>query len=721
MGAFALALVLCACNGKPAADNVAAKPAPPPRPTAGNVDAARLARASDEPDQWFTPGRDGAGTYYSPLRDINAGNVPKLGFAWQYRLGTHRGLEATPVVVDGVMYAVGNFGHVYAVDAASGRELWTYDPGVDGQWGRYACCDAVNRGVAVWKGRVYVGSLDGYLHAIDATTGRRVWKVDTLVARGPKTPYTVSGAPVVAGDLVVLGSGGADFAGVRGNVGAYDVNTGALRWRFFTVPHDPKLGPQEHDYLERAAKTWDPRHRWDAGSGGTVWDGISYDPELKLVYVGTANGAPYNIKEGGRRGGDDLFTASIIAIRADTGDLAWYYQTTPGDRWDYDSTQKMILADLDLGQGVRKVLMQAPKNGYYYVLDRRTGELLSAKNYAFVNWSKGIDAHTGRPIPSPDAEYTQHPILLFPANSGAHSWQPMSYDPQTHLTYIPTMEWPMVYMDSAKQRAGLIEGWFTVPAFPPQDYDPKELKSLYGPLPSLKSLDRGLPPATARGYLRAWDPVHQRLAWEVQTVSEWDGGALSTAGGLVFQGDAAGYLNVYSADSGQRLAHLELGTGVLAAPMTYRAGTTQYVAVLAGFGGNAVNYPLREGTAAYTRDNEGRIIALKLDGGAVPLPVLLDQQSFPPPPPHEGPPAKVAAGEVLYNRFCGRCHMLGRGILPDLRRLTADQHKMFYDIVLNGALTPLGMGRWDDVLSRADAEAIHAYIVDEAWKAAPRH
>jgi quinohemoprotein ethanol dehydrogenase len=460
--------------------------------------------------------------------------------------------------------------------------------------------------------------------------------------------------------------------------------------------------------LEQAARTWDPRHRWDAGSGGTVWDGISYDPELKLVYVGTANGAPYNIKEGGRQGGDDLYTASIVAIHAQTGDLAWYYQTTPGDRWDYDSTQKMILADLDLGQGVRKVLMQAPKNGYYYVLDRRTGELLSAKNYAFVNWSKGIDPQTGRPIPSPDADYTQHAILLFPANSGAHSWQPMSYDPELHLTYIPTMEWPMVYMDSANQRAGLIEGWFTVPAFPPQDYDPKELKSLYGPLPSLQSLDRGLPPATARGYLRAWDPVHQRLAWEVQTASEWDG-------------DAAGYLNAYAADSGRRVAHLQLGTGVLAAPMTYRIGSTQYIGVLAGFGGNAVNYPLREGTAAYTRDNEGRIIALKLNAGAVPLPSLIAEQPFPEPPPHEGPPAKVAEGEVLYNRFCGRCHMLGRGILPDLRRLTADQHRMFYDIVLNGALAPLGMGRWDDVLSRSDAEAIHAYIVNEAWKAARQH
>jgi len=717
VGALVLVLGLWACDRKPAA--MIAPPPLTPHPSAGGLDAARLARAAEEPDQWFTPGRDGAGTYYSPLHDITADNVTKLGFAWQYHLGTHRGLEATPIVIDGVMYAVGNFGRVYAVDAASGRELWTYDPQVDGQWGRYACCDVVNRGLAVWKGRVYVGALDGYLHAIDAATGRRLWKVDTLLARGPKTPYTVTGAPVVAGNLIVLGNSGADFAGVRGSVGAYDLDTGALRWRFFTVPHDPKLGPQEHEYLAAAAKSWDPRHRWDAGSGGTVWDGINYDPDLKLVYVGTANGAPYNIKEGGRKGGDDLYTAAIVAIHADTGELAWYYQATPGDHWDYDSTQKMILADLDLGQGVRQVLMQASKNGYYYVLDRGTGQLLSANNFAFVNWAKGIDLKTGRPIPNPGAEYTQHAILLFPANSGAHSWQPMSYDPQTHLTYIPTMEWPMVYMDSAKQRAGLIEGWFTVPAFPPQDYDPKELKSLYGPLPSLKELDRGLPPATARGFLRAWDPIHQRLAWEVQTASESDGGVLSTAGGLVFQGDAAGYLNVYAADSGNRLAHVQIGTGVLAAPMTYRVGNNQYVAVLAGYGGNAVNYPLREATAAYTRDNEGRIIALKLGGGETPLPPLVEQQPFPTPPPHEGPPAKIAAGEVLYNRYCGRCHMLGRGILPDLRHLTADQHKMFYEIVLNGALAPLGMGRWDDVLSRSDAEAIHAYIVKEAWKAAP--
>jgi quinohemoprotein ethanol dehydrogenase len=662
-------------------------------------------------------GRDPAGTYFSPLSDINAGNVARLGFAWEYRLGTRRGLEATPVVVDGALYTSGNFGWVYALDAATGRELWKYNPEVDGQWGRYACCDAINRGVAVWQGRVYVGSLDGYLHAIDAATGQRLWKVDTLPARGPKTPFTLSATPVIAGDVIIVGSAGADFAGGRGYVAAYDLATGAFRWRFYTVPRDPKEGPQEQPHLVEAIKTWDRRHRWDAGSGGTVWDGMGYDPELKLVYFGTGNGAPYNIKEGGRTGGDDLYTAAIVAVHADSGMLAWYYQTTPGDRWDYDSTQKLILTDLDLGEGPRKVLMQASKNGYYYVLDRATGKLLSANNFVYVNWSKGIDPKTARPIVTDAAEYAKGPKLMFPASAGAHSWQPMSYDPATRLTYIPVIEWPMIYMDTAHQRAGLIEGFFTVQGFLPDDYDPKALASLYGPLPPLETLNKGLPPAHARGYLRAWDPVHQKLAWEVPTATHWDGGVLSTAGNLVFQGDAAGNLNVYKADDGKKLASVAIGTGIMAAPATYRIGGVQYVVVMAGFGGNYVNYPLTKDMVAYHRDNEGRVIALRLDGGAVPLPPELPAEPFPQPPPREGPAAKIAAGEVLYNRFCGRCHMLDRGLLPDLRRLTPAKHELFYDIVLNGALSGAGMGRWDDVLSRQDAGAIHAYIVDEAWKA----
>jgi quinohemoprotein ethanol dehydrogenase len=279
------------------------------------------------------------------------------------------------------------------------------------------------------------------------------------------------------------------------------------------------------------------------------------------------------------------------------------------------------------------------------------------------------------------------------------------------------MEWPMVYFDSAKLRAGMIEGFFTVPAFPPEDYDPKALASLYGPLPPLAQLDHGFPPAKSRGYLRAWDPIHQRLAWEVQTLSNWDGGVLSTGGGLVLQGDGAGYLNVYTADSGKQLAHVPLGTGVMAAPMTYRIAGTQYIAVVAGYGGDMVGYPLRANYAAYDHDNEGRIIVLQLDGGAVPLPSLLPEQVFPAPPAHEGTPTQIAAGEVLYNRFCARCHQLGRGELPDLRTLSAGIHLAFYDIVLNGALVANGMARWDDVLSRVDAESIHAYIVDESWKA----
>ena len=704
-----------------AAAAVACQPSPPPAakapPPAGQVDAARLAAAAAEPDQWFTTGRDADGTYYSPLKDVDASNVARLGFAWEYKLGTHRGLEATPVVVDGTLYVSGNFGRVYAVDAATGAERWRYDPEVDGQWGRYACCDAINRGVAVWQGRVYVGTLDGYLHAIDAATGKRIYKVDTLPERSPKHPYTVSSAPVIAGENVIIGSAGADFAGVRGYVAAFDRASGALKWRFYTVPRDPKEGPQDQPHLVKALTTWDPRHPWDEGSGATAWDGINYDPALKLVYIGTANGAPYNLEADGRKGGDQLYAASIIAIRAETGELAWYYQTVPGDKWDYDSTQKMIFADLDLGQGKRKVLMQAAKNGFYYVLDRATGELLSADPFAFVNWTKGIDKKTGRPIPNPAADFLKGPKLIFPANSGAHSWQPMSYDAARRLTFIPAMEWPMVYVEFSKRRAAFVEGWFTVNAFPAEMYDREGLKSLYGELPPIEQLDKGLPPAKSRGFLRAFDIDNHKVKWEVPTATSWDGGVLSTGAGLVFQGDATGHLNVYASDSGARLASVDLGTGVLAAPMTYRIGGVQYVAVLAGYGGNAVNYPLAPDTAAARYDNEGRIIALKLDGGAVPKPPAVKDEPLPEPPKREGTKATIARGELLYNRFCGRCHELGPGILPDLRRLSAAKHQIFYEIVLNGALAPNGMARWDDVLSRADAEAVHAYIVDESWKA----
>ncbi len=662
----------------------------------------------------MTGGGDMAGTFHSSLHDINSRTVAHLGFAWDYKLGTRRGLEATPIVVDGVMYASGNFGRVYALDAATGMQRWIYDPGVDGQSGRYACCDAVNRGVSVSKGRVYVAALDGYVHAIDAATGRRIWKVDSFPSRGPKSPLTLTGAPVVAGDLLIVGTGGGDFHGVRGYVEALDLRTGALRWRFYTVPRDPNLGPQDQAHLVDAVKTWDPRHRWETGGGGAVWDGISYDPELNLIYVGTGNAAPYDLTEDGRSGGDDLYSDSILALNADTGTLKWFYQVLPGDKWDLDSTQKMILADLRIDRKPRKVLMQASKNGYFYALDRVNGQFISAKPFAFANWTQGLDPRTGRPVLNPTVDYSRSPKLVFPWEGGAHSWQAMSLDPQSKLVFVPVVEAGDIQIEAARLPAGLTEGQFTSPIIGVEDYDPKALAALYGPLPPLASLTKGLPPATNRGYLRAWDPVKQRLVWEVATETYWNGGVLSTDGGLVIQGDIAGRMNVYAAATGKRLKSLSLGTSIMAAPMTYKVNGIQYIAVMAGYGGGQIGETLPENSAAYRYGNEGRIIALKLGGPLPPLPSRFSAQPIPAPPPDEGSPTQVSAGAILYNRFCSRCHVFGRGILPDLRRLTPEKHQLFYDIVLGGILQPLGMGRFDDVLSRHDAEAIHAYVVHEA-------
>jgi quinohemoprotein ethanol dehydrogenase len=719
IGALLLGAGGCGHRGAPATTESGPAPSASPAPSvnAAAVDAARLAQVN--PDQWLTAGRDAAGTYYSPLEDINAGNVAQLGFAWDYRLATnHRGLEATPLVIDGVMYASGNFGRVYALDAASGKELWIYDPEVDGRWARYACCDAVNRGLVAFDGRLYVGAIDGWLHAIDARSGRLVWKVDTLLGRGEHKPYTLTGAPLLAGNLIIIGNSGGDFAGVRGYVSAYDSMTGALRWRFFTVPRNPADGPQDQPHLEAALKTWDARHPWESGSGGAVWDGMAYDPSLDLVYIGTGNAAPYNNRLGGRHDGDELYAASIIAIHADTGVMAWYYQTVPGDRWDLDSTEKMILAEVELDGRRRKVLMQAPKNGFYYVLDRATGELLSAHNYAFVNWTRGIDEKTGRPLPEPGADYDHGPALVFPSEAGAHGWQPMAYDAERGLTFIPVIESGNVLFDTSHQRAGLIEGQFTTPAFVPESYDPKAMRSLYGALPPLQQLARGIKTNTAsRGFLRAWNVAQHKIVWETQTVSSWDGGVLATGGGLVFQGDANGNLNAYASDTGERRASIQMGSSMMAAPITYRVNGTQFIAIMAGYGGGAVivGAPLDPASAAYKYGNQGRIIALKLGGPAPPLPAPASDTPLPEPPPRLNSKAEVADGEVLYNRYCARCHVFGRGVLPDLRRMERNTHAIFNSIVLEGAYGPKGMGRFDDVLTPGDAEAIHAYLIDQAW------
>jgi quinohemoprotein ethanol dehydrogenase len=715
-GAFCVLTVLSAsCRRQEIAQP--AGPAVPSRQY-GEVDAARLSQAASQPGEWFTPGGDTSGAYYSRLSVLNDGNVSRLGFAWDYPLHTSRGLEATPVVIDGIMYTSGNWGRVYALDAATGRELWVYDPEVDAQWGRYACCDVVNRGVAVWRGRVYVASLDGYLHALDAATGHLIWKTDTLEARGSRDfHYFITGAPLIAGDLVVIGNGGADFKGARGSVSAYDTGTGQFRWRFFTVPRDPKQGPQDQAHLQRAIATWSDRYDWSSGGGGSVWDGLSYDPDLDLIYFGTANPSPYTVGKDSPHD-DELYAASILAIHGRGGEFAWHYQEVPGDGWDYDATQKMVLTERVIEGRSRKVLMQAAKNGYFYVFDRLSGELLSAHPFSFVNWTKGLDAKTHRPMPNPAADYGRHPALVFPAMTGAHSWQPMSFSEATGFVYIPVIEAPMVYIDTTRLRAGLIEGNFNVTGVMPEDYDPQGLSSLFGFLPPLQQLaGKMAKPAQSRGVLRAFDPIAGRVVWEQTGSSIWDGGVLSTAGNLVIRGDAAGRLNVYAANSGKLLKQLDVGTSIMAAPATYMVGGEQYVALMAGYGGGILFMPFPRDSAAQRRGNAGRIVAFKLGGGEIPKPKLLSAIPFPQPPPREGSPPQIAAGEVLYNRFCARCHVFGEALLPDLRRLSAPTHQLFYEIVLNGAYRGKGMARWDDVLTHADAEAIHAYLIDQAWTA----
>lgn len=676
------------------ARTVTAKPA-------GQVDRARLLGAAREPGQWLTVGRDFGETHFSPLTRINDKNARRLGFAWQYFTGTHRGLEATPLFVDGVLYTTGNWGVVYALDGKTGKELWTFDPEVPGGWARKACCDVVSRGLAVWRGRVYAASLDGRLFALDAATGAVIWQVDTFPDR--QAAYTITGAPRIAGKNVVIGNGGAEY-GMRGYVTAYDLETGKKAWRFYTVPGDPKK-PFEHPELAMAAKTWDPNSRWDIGGGGTAWDAMVYDPELNLLYVGTGNGGPWVRAERSPAGGDNLFLSSILALNPDSGRLVWYYQTTPGENWDYTATQPIILADLTIKGKKRKVLMQAPKNGFFYVLDRQTGELLSAEKYATVTWASHVDMKTGRPRELAQGNYDDAPKLILPSPAGAHNWMPMAYNPQTGLVYIPAMDDPAIY--ERRKPFRYIKGINN------QGTTFTEAMAIE----NLGDLAKGQPPLSiAGGYLLAWDPVRAAPVWRQRTGDFiFQGGVLTTAGNLVIEAREDGHLVVYAADSGKILHKIQTGSSILAAPLSYSIDGEQYIAVMAGYGGGPFGYfPPTSAVAKY--GNDGRIIAFKLDGGPVPLP-----DELPPPGPLPKPPALTGAspdvlaqGKVLFTKACGECHWNTYGGYPDLRRMSPETYAAFKDIVLGGAREPLGMASFADILSEKQVEAIHAYLIELA-------
>ena len=708
----AMAFASVMCSGTPTA--IAAE--------AGDVTNERLLSADREPSNWFTLGRDSTQSYYSPLESINTKTVDRLGFAWDYDLGTKRGQEGTPIVVDGVMYASGYVGNVYAIDAMTGLEKWRFDPPIDAQSMRNACCDAVNRGVAVWKGRVYVASLDGRLFALDAATGIKVWSVDTIIDHS--FSYSSSGAPLIAGNVVVLGNSGGDMDsnGVRGYVSAYDLDSGVLHWRFFTVP--PAPGKKfEHPELALAARSWDPARNPKHTGGGTVWDGMTYDPALNLLYFGTGNPAPNRPRKVSDIKTDELFTCSILALNPDTGRMVWYYQTTPGDQWDFDSTQKLVLADIKIAGRLQHVLMQANKNGFFYVLDRRTGRVLSANSFTFVNWASSIDLKTGRPLIQPQAEYYQRPSNVYPSEAGGHSWQPMSFNPRTGLVYIPVADASNVLIN-LRANGGRLKfsnpGSGTGGMTPDDSYDPAASKELFGALPSLESIQAERPGKLVRELIRAWDPVKQITVWEHETSSgtrSYDGGILSTGGNLVFQGHGTGELVVYAADTGTLLKTVKTGSHIMAAPVTYAVNGVQYIAVQAGYGGAGIAGMIPPKSAALEYDNENRILVFKLDGGAVPLPALLSTMPFPAPPPVTATQTQLDRGELKFAEQCARCHVFGLGITPDLRKLSPGIHVAFRDIVLKGAFASAGMEGFTDILDDHDVDDIHAYLISEQRRA----
>lgn len=634
---------------------------------------------------------------YSPLNQINAENVKDLGMAWHYDLGDTRGIEATPIVVDGVMYVTGGWSKVFALDAKTGEEIWTYDPKMDKAWFVNMCCDAVNRGATAWEGKIYSGVGDGRLIAIDAATGELVWEVQTT----PKDrPYSITGAPRVVDGKVIIGNGGSEL-GVRGYVTAYDANTGEQVWRFYTVPGNPNE-PFENAIHEETVKTWSGEW-WTVGGGGTAWDSIAHDPELNLVYIGVGNGAPWNRMYRSNGTGDNLFLSSIVALNADTGEYVWHYQTTPGESWDYTATQHMILADMEFDGRMRKVIMQAPKNGFFYVIDRETGEFISAEKYTMATWATHVDPESGRPVEAPEARYeeTGVPNFQFPHPLGGHNWHPMSYSPDTGLVYIPAQEIPIVYGHDSDYEYNS-KGWnvgvrFELAASP----DDPAVRAQLG--------------AMVKGYITAWDPVTQTEKWRVQHPNMWNGGLLSTAGNLVFQGNAEGEFVAYTADSGERLWSSYAQTGVVAGPVTYTVDGEQYVAVSAGWGGSfaMVGGELAKRSKGSTA--RPRVLVYKL-GGAHELPPepTPEQMAVVTPIEQIGDEAMITEGLKHYMASCHMCHgdrAVSGSSVPDLRMMSEASWELFYPIVQGGLRHQQGMVGFGDRLDKAQIDSIYAYLV----------
>ncbi len=671
------------------------------------VDTARILETSPG-QEWLSYGGGYDEQRHSPLNRITAQNVGELGVAWTYDLATNRGVEATPIVVDGVMYVTSAWSYVYALDARTGEELWVYDPQVDKRVGANACCDVVNRGVGVYQGKVYVGVIDGRLEALDASTGELVWSSITV---DQDKPYTITGAPRLVNGLVLIGNGGAEL-GVRGYVSAYDVNTGDLVWRFYTVPNaekKPDEAASDTAFQTVGNISWGDDGAWTTdGGGGTVWDSIIYDNVNDQVIFGVGNGSPWNRTVRDPSAGDNLFLSSIVAVDAKTGSYKWHFQTTPGDSWDYTATQSLILAEMPLGENgsPRRVVMQAPKNGFFYVLDAETGEFISGKPFVPMNWAKGLDAN-GRPVEIPEARYAAAPYMQSPGALGAHNWHPMAYSPDLKLAYIPAQEIPQAY--------GLDPRWAAKPAKWNTGAD------------FAAGLAVDLPPGTVqflraslKGRLIAWDPMTQSPRWTVEHENAWNGGVLSTGGGLVFQGKLNGTFAAYNAATGNRLWTYDLKSGGASGPATYEIDSEQYVTITTGWGSA---YALTTGLAYDEKVSPtvGKVVTFKLGGtGVIPDPDITEIERTA-RAKRFGSPEKLQAGLVHYARNCAVCHgpiAISSGVLPDLRWSDYSGDADAWRAVVNdGVLAESGMISFSDLLTPEDIEAIRAYVVAQAQNA----
>jgi quinohemoprotein ethanol dehydrogenase len=669
------------------------------RVATAKVNEAFMKANTRQTADWPSYGLDYAETRFSRLNQINAGNVKDLGLVWSYNLESTRGVEATPLVVDGIMYVTASWSIVHAVDVRTGKRIWTFDPKVPRDGGFKGCCDVVNRGVALHEGKVFVASYDGRLIALDAATGQKLWEKDTIIDR--KFSYTITGAPRVFKGKVIIGNGGAEY-GVRGYITAYDAKTGDQKWRWFTVPGDPSK-PFEDESMERAAKTWDPAGKWwEFGGGGTAWDTMAFDPELNLMYIGTGNGSPWAHKKRSPAGGDNLYLASIVALNPDTGKYVWHYQQTPGDNWDFTSTQPMILADITLEGKPRKVILHAPKNGFFFVLDRTNGQFISAKNFVDVNWASGYDKN-GRPIETEIARTADRPREIIPSAFGARNWHSMSYNPQTGLAYMPVQNVPVTMMDNREWKFNEQN------VFEPHSGLGWNLGMILNAEP---------PKSQPFGRLVAWDPVRQRAAWTHEHVSPWNGGTLTTAGNLVFQGTADGRFMAFNAANGQKLWEAPTGSGVIAAPSTYLVDGKQYVSIAVGWGGV---YGLA--ARATERLGPGTVYTFAVGGKAEPpahVAVQLGKlvEGVPYDPNH------VQAGTALYVQNCAFCHGVPGvdrgGNIPNLGYKDAAIIANLENFVFKGPATARGMPDFTGRLSQDDVQKIKAFIQGTADAIRPK-